>query len=63
MEAQVCNLTLLTAVVDLVALAVKCEFLKLITVTALSIDGEWCVQLLLVAVHLDVVRLLSYFAI
>ena len=63
MKAQVRNLTLLTAVVHLVALAVKCEFLKLITVTALSIDGEWCVQLLLVAVHLDVVRLLSYFAI
>jgi len=39
-ETQVCRLALTTAVVDLVALAVKGEFAKLVAVAALRVDCQ-----------------------
>lgn len=37
MEAQVSGLTLTATVVDFVALAIECEFVELVTVTALCV--------------------------
>ena len=54
-EAQVSHLALLAAVVDLVALAVECEFLEVLTMTALCVDGQWHVQLLFCIHHVNVV--------